>query len=65
MYVWNGFLILSKSPELLDPVLLKIEETLQEMSSNKGIMSTNKHKTEPCRTPHVNKALDEIPTKLY
>jgi len=36
LYIWNGFMILSKAPELLNPVLLKIEETLQEMSCNKG-----------------------------
>lgn len=36
IYIWNGFLILSKSPELLDPILLKAEATLQEMALQKG-----------------------------
>ncbi|XP_030852063.1 tetratricopeptide repeat protein 39B isoform X1 [Strongylocentrotus purpuratus] len=36
IYIWNGFSILAKKKELLEPVLLLTEATLQELKKTKG-----------------------------
>lgn len=39
VYLWNGFSILSKDRQLLDPILALIEKTLQELRNVKGTYS--------------------------
>lgn len=39
IYLWNGFSILAKKKELLEPVLLLTEATLQQLKKNKGGIS--------------------------
>ncbi|XP_046361608.1 tetratricopeptide repeat protein 39B-like isoform X1 [Haliotis rufescens] len=36
IYVWNGFNIIGKKMELLEPMLMKIEEVINEILQNKG-----------------------------
>lgn len=36
IYVWNGFMIIGKKPELIEPILAFVEETINDIMSHKG-----------------------------
>ena len=38
IYVWNGFKILGKSWEMMEPVFLLVEKSLKDIELKKGIM---------------------------
>lgn len=37
IYVWNGFMIIGKKPELIEPILAFVEETINDIMSHKGL----------------------------
>ena len=36
MYTWNGFSIIGKRRELLEPLLINVEKTINTIMTNKG-----------------------------
>ena len=36
IYVWNGFMIIGKKPALIEPILTKVEATLNEINAKRG-----------------------------